>query len=61
LTSLNKSSINSPTKNELLIKREKLEEELISIEDELFELEKKYGEFKKPEIDIKDLKSCLSE
>jgi hypothetical protein len=45
LTSLNKSSINSPTKNELLIKREKLEEELISIEDELFELEKKYGEF----------------
>jgi hypothetical protein len=34
------------------LKREKLSSELTSIDDELFDLEKKYGEFKRPKVAI---------
>ena len=36
--------------NDLEPKRDKMQNELNSIDEELFELEKKYGEYKRPEI-----------
>ena len=40
---------------DLEAKRDKLQNELTSIDDELFELEKKYGEYKRPEIKKKEV------
>lgn len=46
-------NLTDQTKNDLQLKREKLSSELTSIDEELFELEKKYGEYKRPKVTIK--------
>jgi antitoxin component of MazEF toxin-antitoxin module len=43
-------SLSDQAKNDLSLKREKLSSELTSIDDELFDLEKKYGEFKRAKV-----------
>ena len=45
-------NLSDQAKNDLQLKREKLSSELTSIDDELFDLEKKYGEFKRPKVAI---------
>ena len=45
-------NLSDQVKNDLQLKREKLSSELTSIDDELFDLEKKYGEFKKPKVNV---------
>jgi hypothetical protein len=57
LSALNKAlnenvhkNLSDQTRNDLQLKREKLSSELTSIDDELFDLEKKYGEFKRPKV-----------
>tara|TARA_B110001450_G_scaffold228654_1_gene228757 strand:+ start:349 stop:603 length:255 start_codon:yes stop_codon:yes gene_type:complete len=44
----NDHGVSIQIKNDLQLKVEKLQNELTTIDDELFELEKKYGEYKKP-------------
>ena len=45
---LNEHGVTVQIKNDLQLKIEKLQNELTTIDDELFELEKKYGEYQKP-------------
>jgi hypothetical protein len=47
-------NLTDQSKNDLQLKREKLSSELTSIDDELFDLEKKYGEFKRPKVEVKE-------
>jgi hypothetical protein len=61
LSALNKAlnenahkNLTDQSKNDLQLKREKLSSELTSIDDELFDLEKKYGEFKRPKVVVKE-------
>jgi len=42
---LNEHGVTVQIKNDLQLKIEKLQNELTTIDDELFELEKKYGEY----------------
>jgi len=46
-------NLSDQSRNDLQLKREKLSSELTSIDDELFDLEKKYGEFERPKVVIK--------
>ena len=48
VTNQKTQSVSDQVKNDLQLKLEKLQNELTTIDDELFELEKKYGEYKKP-------------
>ena len=41
------TKISDQNRNDINLKKEKLQNELIVIDTELFELEKKYGEFKR--------------
>ena len=45
--------ISEAVTNELSLKKEKLQSELTQIDDELFDLEKRYGEFKRPKREKK--------
>ena len=61
LSALNKAlnenahkNITDQYRNDLQLKREKLSSEMTSIDDELFDLEKKYGEFKRPKVVIEE-------
>jgi hypothetical protein len=61
LSALNKAlnenahkNLKDSLRNDLHLKREKLSSEMTSIDDELFDLEKKYGEFIRPKVEVKE-------